>query len=199
MGGADFVQWHGNYPMLARTVRAQRAGRRAPAEAWLARVADWRTDHRLWIEAFVVFNLAGLVARHLPRPFREPLPPFERVHPARLLARRGAVLARWSCSAGPAARRLARRRTPDRLVRDRDRPRRTRPAPRQPLLPRADDPEPDLCGAVRGAARVHRTRPAARRQPHGRPFGDRLAALDAAAGGRAASSAISSSALPITR
>jgi hypothetical protein len=25
MGGADFVQWHGNYPMLARTVelRAQ--------------------------------------------------------------------------------------------------------------------------------------------------------------------------------
>jgi len=27
MGGADFVQWHGNYPMLARTVelRAQAA------------------------------------------------------------------------------------------------------------------------------------------------------------------------------
>ena len=23
MGGADFVQWHGNYPMLARTVQLQ--------------------------------------------------------------------------------------------------------------------------------------------------------------------------------
>jgi hypothetical protein len=26
MGGADFVQWHGNYPMLARTVELKAKG-----------------------------------------------------------------------------------------------------------------------------------------------------------------------------
>ena len=34
MGGADFVQWHGNYPMLRADGGAARDGRRAAAAAW---------------------------------------------------------------------------------------------------------------------------------------------------------------------
>ena len=60
MGGADFVQWHGNYPMLARTVELQGDVRRPAASTWIAQRADWQRDHQLWIEAFVLFNMAGL-------------------------------------------------------------------------------------------------------------------------------------------
>ena len=68
----------------------------------------------------------------------------------------------------PAAGGLARRRASGRLAGGRRRPGRRGPASRQPLLLRADDSQPDLRGAVRRAARVHRPRSAADRQPDGR-------------------------------
>ena len=54
--------------------------------------ADWRTDHQLWIEVFVLFNFAGLVARHLSRAFGRTRSAGQRIHPAVLLGGGAAVL-----------------------------------------------------------------------------------------------------------
>ena len=34
MGGADFVQWHGNYPMMQKTVELERHGGGTQESAW---------------------------------------------------------------------------------------------------------------------------------------------------------------------
>jgi hypothetical protein len=39
MGGADFVQWHGNYPMLARSVELRRRARNCAANMHAARMS----------------------------------------------------------------------------------------------------------------------------------------------------------------
>ena len=166
MGGADFVQWHGNYPMLARTVelRAQaeelrrQHGTRSAAPAR----RDWRTDHQLWIELFVAVQLrrsgrstsfsrirrisSARVSEYVPLVFSAAatavlavVVPLRRAWPT--VWRDVGHLVGWLAVAGRARRRDS--------------------ASRQPVLRRAHDQQPDLRGAVRRAARLHRTRPAA--------------------------------------
>ena len=114
MGGADFVQWHGNYPMLAAHGRNARAGRRA-AEA------PWRTLKPLagaigsWlVEAFALVNFAGLVGdiylAHSTNQFRrasEYIPLYFSLAAAVLLA--AALLLARPCAGGLARPRLSRR------------------------------------------------------------------------------------------
>lgn len=71
MGGADFVQWHGNYPMLSKTVELRsmaeemrkknvkvralqaRLNRARSNKSWVGR---WTSEPLLWVEGFVLFN-----------------------------------------------------------------------------------------------------------------------------------------------
>ena len=71
-----------------------------------------------------------------------------------------------------------------RLAGGRGRPGRRDPASRQPVLLRADDSQPDVRRAVRRAARLHRARAAADREPAGRRRHARVGAVGAAARAR---------------
>ncbi len=75
MGGADFVQWHGNYELLSKTVELQHDAdglRResVPTSKLLLRLQsilrdtrlEWVHDPQLWAELFVTANLAILAA-----------------------------------------------------------------------------------------------------------------------------------------
>ena len=162
--------------------------------------AGWRRSAVAGSSCSSLANFAGLVAdiflAHSTNQFRRAVG----VHPARTSrSRRPSLLA-----GGLPLRRRAPAVWRDvghlvGWVGDRRRPRRRRSAPRQPVLLRAHDSQPDLCGAVRRAARVHRPRAAADRQP--------AWSRRARASGRsgcccwrsAGSSATSSSASPTTR
>ena len=104
MGGADFVQWHGNYPILQAHRRDQ--------GAW---PTELRRDHgkpsRWYLRPPA---LAGSVRPgqpgaswpgHLPGPLDQPVPPRGGVHPALLLAGRAAGAARWRLVAASAGAR----------------------------------------------------------------------------------------------
>src|SRR5262249_46280679 len=99
MGGADFVQWHGNYPMLARTVELReqadelrrRRGRARPGRAVATRSSALDRAVR-------PAELRRARARHLPGALAEPVQAPGRVHPAVVLGR-GGRLARGSRAA----------------------------------------------------------------------------------------------------
>ena len=59
MGGQDFAQWHGNYPMLQHTVEIKAMAEETAEGPWQT-ASKWYLDHRLWLEAFVLVNLAFL-------------------------------------------------------------------------------------------------------------------------------------------
>ena len=188
MGGADFVQWHGNYPMLARTVELRAHGRGAAARSMAivhaARVTGGPTTSS-GSSCSSLVNFAGLIVDIYLAHSENQLPP-RRPSTSRCTSRRGDARRCW-----PSCRCDAR---VPRVWRDvghlvgwlavAGRADRRRAASRQPVLLRAHAQQPDLCGAVRGAARVHRPGAAAHREPDGRPATTRVGAVDAAAGAR---------------
>ncbi len=60
MGGADFVQWHGNYPMLQKTGRACSRWPPNSGDCMVEGSERWWARPQMWVEAFVTLNVAFL-------------------------------------------------------------------------------------------------------------------------------------------